>query len=31
MTAAVTFVAGFGSSIDASVIPQAAKEFHVSE
>jgi MFS family permease len=31
MTAAVAFVAGFGSSIDAPVIPQAAKEFHVSE
>jgi MFS family permease len=31
MTAAVAFIAGFGSSIDAPVIPQAAKEFHVSE
>jgi len=31
MTASVAFVAGFGSSIDAPVIPQAAKEFHVSE
>ena len=31
MTASVAFIAGFGSSIDAPVIPQAAKEFHVSE
>ena len=31
MTASVAFVAGFGSSIDAPVIPQAAREFKVSE
>lgn len=31
MTASVAFIAGFGSSIDAPVISQAAKEFRVSE
>lgn len=31
MTAGVAFIAGFGSSIDSPVIPQAAVEMHVSE
>ncbi|KAK3670408.1 hypothetical protein LTR78_009648 [Recurvomyces mirabilis] len=31
MTAAVAFISGFASSIESPVIPQAAREFHVSE
>lgn len=31
MTAGVAFIAGFGSSIDSPVIPQAARDLHVSE
>ncbi|KAK6431060.1 GTPase-activating protein [Oleoguttula sp. CCFEE 5521] len=31
LTACVAFTAGFGSSIAAPIIPQAAAEFHVSE